>query len=292
MDRERRRHGRAVRVGELLTRLRTTDASSATMRSLVLLTVVLGACTRSSSNESPRPAAEPDQAATASRRSVDELIVARDALSGFVEPLLASTAVDVVKVAPDEARSRASLERLQVTTHSTLGALVFYTGGLVLDHGWLRIVGGPTESFPYDPWTLAEAFGLAGEDPERAEMLIVGIDRLGGLFALDGGALGRPGKVAYFSPDSLRWEPLDSNHSEFVAAMVSGAVVDFYAESRWTGWQDEIANLEPSQGISMVPPPWTEESRPYERTTRRPVPFREIVGLELDVARQIGAAGE
>lgn len=47
-----------------------------------------------------------------------------------------------VTILPREpAAARSCLERLQVTTRSTLGALAHETGGLLVDHGWLRVFG-------------------------------------------------------------------------------------------------------------------------------------------------------
>jgi hypothetical protein len=37
---------------------------------------------------------------------------------------------------------RRTLEWLQVSTRSPLGAIALHTGGLLVDHGWLRVLGG------------------------------------------------------------------------------------------------------------------------------------------------------
>jgi hypothetical protein len=224
------------------------------------------------------------------RRSLEQLVVEDDALRGFIEPQMAASDVDVDVVAPDPARSATSLQRLQVTTHSTLGALVFLTGGLRVDHGWLRIIGGPTETFPFDPWSLASEFGLAGDDPDRPDMLVVGVDVLGGVFGLDGGVLGSAGQVFYFAPDSLSWERLGFGHPEFVAAMISSRVRTFYDSLRWVSWQADVGALEPSQGIAAYPPAWTVEGKSLDRVSRRAVPLTQIVSRAFEVARQLGDA--
>jgi hypothetical protein len=47
-----------------------------------------------------------------------------------------------VTILPRDAESaRCCLERLHVTTRSTLGALAHETGGILVDHGWLRLFG-------------------------------------------------------------------------------------------------------------------------------------------------------
>jgi hypothetical protein len=48
--------------------------------------------------------------------------------------------VTILPVAADAGRD--CLYRLQVSTRSRLGALALHTGGLVVDDGWLRVLGG------------------------------------------------------------------------------------------------------------------------------------------------------
>ena len=54
----------------------------------------------------------------------------------------AANDVAVLPAARREER-RAVLEALGVTERSVLGALAVNTGGLTIDHGWLRVLGGP-----------------------------------------------------------------------------------------------------------------------------------------------------
>jgi hypothetical protein len=47
-----------------------------------------------------------------------------------------------IRVLPcDPAAARTCLEALQITTRSSLGALAHETGGILVDHGWLRMLG-------------------------------------------------------------------------------------------------------------------------------------------------------
>lgn len=55
---------------------------------------------------------------------------------------LAAQASGRVAVLPKTANAaRACLEGLQVTTRSPLGAIAHETGGLLIDSGWLRVLG-------------------------------------------------------------------------------------------------------------------------------------------------------
>jgi hypothetical protein len=89
------------------------------------------------------------------------------------------------------------LFRLQVAARSTLGALALNCGGLLVDHGWVRVLGGGTSRLP----DLATASGLGrpGSPGAPPPSLTVAFDVLGGRFAVNGGDLpGRPGEVCYW----------------------------------------------------------------------------------------------
>lgn len=101
--------------------------------------------------------------------------------------------VTVVVLPVDATRGEEALHRLQVSTGSTLGALAVHCGGLLVDNGWLRILGGGSGELP----DLASANSLPpaaqGSPPPH---LVVAYDVLGGVFAVDGGGLGvAPGEV-------------------------------------------------------------------------------------------------
>lgn len=117
---------------------------------------------------------------------------------------------------------------------------------------------------------------------------VVGFDILGGVFALDGGALGTgDGAVRHFSVDALLWENLGLNHSTFVSAMLRGATTDFYGSLRWPRWEAEVRSLRPREGISAYPFPFTAEGKDVAAASRRAVPFVELIRLHDDLARQI-----
>src|SRR5687768_17585852 len=151
-----------------------------------------------------------------------------------------------------------TLYRLQVSARSTLGALALNCGGIVLQSGWLRLLGGGHDGL----LDLATANGLAdpsGHDHLPAE-LAVAHDVVGGLFAVNGGELpGQVGEVAYWGPDTLDWTPLGVGHSGFVEWALSDVAVGFYEELRWDGWEDEAAALGLDEGIALDPAPFTPE---------------------------------
>jgi hypothetical protein len=95
-----------------------------------------------------------------------------------------------VKVLPaDAAQAQGCLAALGITTGSWLGAVVANTGGVLIDHGWLRVLGYGHGGLP-----------SVAVEPGR---LTVGHDVLGGQFAWLPARPGAKPTVHYFGPDTL-----------------------------------------------------------------------------------------
>ena len=62
----------------------------------------------------------------------------------LVQRWVAQAANDATVLPADPDAGPAALEALGVTDRSLLGALAVNTGGLAVDHGWLRVLGGPS----------------------------------------------------------------------------------------------------------------------------------------------------
>ncbi|MFJ6793712.1 DUF2625 domain-containing protein [Streptomyces sp. NPDC091268] len=201
---------------------------------------------------------------------------------------------------PDDGQAKASLLQLQVTARSYLGAVILHCGGLLVDGGWLRVFGSPADGAHSRVPSLARVNRLpeAFDPAWRADAgLVVAHDVLGGVFVLNGGAPadhgrpGAPGEIIYFAPDSLRWEALGVGHSAWMAWLASGALAEFYADLRWPGWKAEVEALNGDQGLSIVPPLWSEQARrDLSATSRRAVPMTELLGVARDSAVRFDAA--
>ncbi len=185
-------------------------------------------------------------------------------------------ATNPVEELPGErAAGERALLALQVTSRSPMGALALETGGLLVDHGWLRILGGghPRLPRPIHEWNLIREPGRATRLPGA---ILVGDDVLGGFFAINGGGIGPAmGHVYYFAPDSLEWEDVASSYSEWLVGMMSGDLEKFYAGFRWPDWQKEIEGLSANQGISVYPFLSTNQE-PIGARSRRAVPIEEL----------------
>ena len=81
-------------------------------------------------------------------RPLSELINTEDPAWPMVQELIAN-ATNPVEVLPAHPVDReVALHAIQVTTRSTMGAIVYETGGLLIDHGWLRILGSGHDRLP------------------------------------------------------------------------------------------------------------------------------------------------
>lgn len=224
-------------------------------------------------------------------RTLEELTTTSDPAWPALEmELLSNPQIAILPVSA--AAGRHSLHRLQVSNRSRMGALALHTGGLLVDGGWLRVLGGGGErGLP----SLAEANGLPGEEQAPAA-LIVGYDVLGGRFEVNGpdpaiiGRPGEPGEVCYFGPDTLEWESLGAGHGDWLSWITEGGTGQFYESLRWPGWQDETSRLPLSHGMTVYPFLWSREAhRDLAGTTRRPAPMAELFSLQDKFAARVAA---
>lgn len=196
-------------------------------------------------------------------------------------------ATNSVEVLPVDGSARDSaLLKLQVTTRSPMGAIVHETGGLLVDGGWLRILGSGHPRLPrtLPGWNEGRTWHKADAPPP---CLMVADDILGGLFAINGGGLaGKPGNVHYFAPDTLGWEDLEMGYSDFVWWALKGNLAEFYESFRWPDWEREVASLGGDQAFSFFPFLWADGPHIAERT-RGVVSMNEVFHLHLETLEQL-----
>ena len=201
----------------------------------------------------------------------------------------ASNRVEVLPVSQGD-RARA-LEEIQVTIRSPMGAIVYETGGLLIDGGWLRVLGSGHPRLPrtVSGWNRGRTW-LDGEP--APPLLVVADDVIGGSFAINGGALDGPsGLVHHFAPDALQWESLEMGYSEFVQWTLRGDLEKFYEGHRWPEWPAEVSNLPGDEAFSIYPFLWAQ-GPPIGERSRRAVPMAELWGLQLEIQRQLaGGSG-
>jgi hypothetical protein len=176
------------------------------------------------------------------------------------------------------------LPQTQVTTRSTLGAIVFETGGVLVDGGWLRFLGSghPRLDRVLPVWNRGRSDGF----------YLVADDAVGGFFAMNGGVLGSDvQKIYYFAPNSPKWEPMGIGFTDFFVWSLSDRLAQFYQSLRWASWREDAAGLSGDECFSFYPFLWTRGG--WVQTSRRgKVPAAEAFGLMTDFARKLdGEAG-
>src|SRR6266550_5764821 len=159
----------------------------------------------------------------AMKRTVGQLINGEDDAWPLILDLVA-TAVRTVEILPVESsRGEATLFATQITTRSPMGAIALRSAGILVDHGWLRILGagGDRIGDGLREWNALD--GRAVLDPPLVGALMIGYDALGGFFALNGGAWpGEPGLVHYFAPDTYNRQDFDVGYSGFLEFATTG----------------------------------------------------------------------
>ena len=74
-------------------------------------------------------------------RQLDDLIEKNDPAWPELQKWIAEAKNPVEVLPANQADKESNLFDLQVTTKSILGAIIYETGGLLVDSGWIRILG-------------------------------------------------------------------------------------------------------------------------------------------------------
>ena len=205
-------------------------------------------------------------------KTLTELIDVHDPGWAVVQEWLNAASNPYEVLAKDEPRAEQALLQLQVTTRSPLGALVYETGGLLIDDGWLRILGSGSARLARDPMSWTQTATDAGS----FGALLIADDASGGFFALNGGGLGEDiGNVYYFAPDALAWERLEVGYSAFVEWALCGDLALFYQTVRWSNWREEVRTLGGEQVYTFFPFLWTEPTLSVNERKRTVTPIEE-----------------
>lgn len=194
-----------------------------------------------------------------------------------------------IELLPIDNQTRAdnALLQAQVTTRSPMGAIIYHSGGILIDEGWIRILGSGSLKLNRElmDWNKGKTFKNLGE---RSPYLLVADDAVGGFFAINAGGLGNDsGKIYYLSPTSLEWEPLDMSYTQFIEFCFSGDLASFYKDLRWKNWQAEVSRLDGNAAFTFYPYLWTKEGKDLEKDSRKAIPVSELYGLALSFRKQL-----
>lgn len=214
-------------------------------------------------------------------RELAELINLEEPAWPTVQEWIADAKNQVEVLPPVEEVRGAELFRVQVTTRSPLGAMAYETGGLLVDHGWLRVLGAGHPRLPrgLGEWNEEQCGSVGGSG-----FLLIADDVVGGFFVLNGGALpGDAGHVHYLDPRSAQAFDLGGNYSQFLGWALEGDLAAFYEELRWEGWEEEVRELAGDHTFSFYPFLSTE-GPPLTERRRSAVPSGEAYGLMCGLA--------
>ncbi|WP_206156066.1 DUF2625 domain-containing protein [Chitinophaga fulva] len=225
-------------------------------------------------------------AAQAPKRPLEELINTKEPGWEHVTSWIDS-ATNKVEVLPvTENKARETLYEAQVTTRSPMGAIIFNSGGILVDHGWIRILGsGHTKlNRTLQTWNAGKTLFPEG----NTGFILVADDAAGGFFAINGGGLGKDmGKTYYFDPSALAWEPLDLTYTEFLLFCFEGDLAEFYHNLRWKDWQQEVSTLDGNEVFSFYPMLWTKEGKDINTVHRGKVPVEEHYSFVVQTMHQL-----
>jgi hypothetical protein len=221
-------------------------------------------------------------------RTVDELINNTDPGWILVAEWIDSAKNKIEVLQADIENAKNALCKTQVTTRSPMGAIVYMTGGLLIDDGWIRILGSGNASLPQSlpDFNKGKTFDEFGQG---SPYLIVAYDVLGGFFLLNGGGLGNDlGKIYYFAFDNLEYEPLDMTYSEFLLFCFNNDLDKFYEGYRWSNWRDEVSALNGNNVCNFVPPLWTKEGKEINKSSIQAVSVDEQYKMNIAFRKQLG----
>jgi hypothetical protein len=211
-----------------------------------------------------------------------ELINADDPAMPIVREWISRAVRPVEILVPSSSRDNV-LVQMQVTTRSPMGAVAYETGGILIDRGWLRVLGSghPRLTRTLPGWNMNRGVGF----------YLVADDAVGGFFAINGGALGGDLKnLYYFASDTLRWEPLNFGYSASLEWACTGKYDVFCHALRWPGWEVDVAAVQGDRCLITWPPLWTKEGH-GPSAHRANVPVEEAWGVQMDFARQLKTGG-
>ncbi len=239
----------------------------------LFLTLILFALTTASQNK---------------MRSVDDLINKTEPGWTLVQQWIDS-AKNKVEILPcDTTKAKDALYKTQVTTRSPMGAVIYSTGGILVDNGWIRILGSGNSRLDraLPDWNKGKSFKEFGDRPS---FLLIADDVVGGFFAINGGSFGKDaGKIYYLAPDNLEWEALDMTYTEFLIFCFSGNLSKFYESLRWADWRDEVSKLDGDKVYNFFPFLWTKEGKDISKVSRKAIPIEEQYDFNLSSRIQLG----
>lgn len=221
-------------------------------------------------------------------RTVEELINSKDSGWPFVQQMI-DTATNKVEIIPaDSLKAKDALYQTQVTTRSPMGAIIYGTGGILIDGGWIRILGSGSKQInrSLPGWNKGKSFKEFGDAPS---FLLIADDAVGGFFAINGGAFGKDkGKTYYLSPERLVWEPLGLTYTDFLYFCFNNDLDKFYDKLRWPEWKKDLLTLDAGKVFNFSPALWSTEGKDINKNKRKKMPVEAQYQFNIEMRKKLG----
>ncbi|WP_443938338.1 DUF2625 domain-containing protein [Pedobacter sp. MW01-1-1] len=221
-------------------------------------------------------------------KPVEELINKTDPAWPLIQKWIDSAKNKVEILPVDSAKAKEALYQSQLNTYSTLGSVIYNTGGILVDNGWIRILGSGSERLnrSVPEWNKGRTFANYGDT--NIPYLLIADDAVGGFFAINFGGLGTDIKnIYYLEPNTLNWQPLGAGYGEFMIFCFDSDLSKFYNGLRWSTWDKYIAKLDGNQVYNFYPPLWSEEGKDINKTSKKLVTIQEQFIFNLDMQKEL-----
>ena len=182
----------------------------------------------------------------------------------------------------DEVRGINIIKEIGLNNTTTLSTIIANCAGVIVDD-CIRILGqGDVNVHGIYEVNLIEN----GSANRVMGMLLVAFDIFGGLFAMNMGAINDEiGVIYYFAPDTLEWESIEMNYSEFLQWCVLGNISKFYQSFKWNDWRQMAKEVKFNDEILIYPFLWSKEHN-INTAEKKIVSFNELFNLNMDYRKK------
>lgn len=203
----------------------------------------------------------------------------------------AKNTVEILSV--DSVKARDALYQIQISTHNPIGSVTYFTGGILIDHGWLRILGSGNKKLirTLPSWNNGR---IIDTNKNSTGFYLIADDAVGGFFAINNAkpANDNVGKIFYLSPDRLEWEDLDLTYAEFLLFCFSGDLNKFYGQLRWKNWEKDVKKLAADKVYNFVPPLWSSEGKDILQNSRHTITAAEQFDMNMVMRKKLQLGGK
>jgi hypothetical protein len=184
----------------------------------------------------------------------------------------------------DPKKAKVAILALQESTKNPLATVVYHTGGILIDDGWIRILGSGHEQMKRNlpDWNKNKA--------KTKGFLLIADDVIGGFYLINKGELGTDtGKVYYFSPKDLTYNPMHMDYNGFLDFCFKNDLNKFYTGLRWKTWRTDVRKLDSDKVFIFLPFLWGKGSKSIDQSMRQVIPAEEKYFLMLEKTKHKNA---